>query len=201
VDEEPEAVAVLGRHAQHVGDHPHGDVLGVRHRGVHLGGAIGEQLVEQLSARGAGGVFELVDGLGGERRQQDAPSVLVERGVGGDGRGVAHGRQVLRFEHRHDHALGAEALGVVGDGRHVLMTAREPHTAVRVAVGDRAPLAQVVPDHGSLLCVVVVGVVEVGGPVTDGLVHIGHSDPPGASLPVRSSGRDNTRYRGSVRPV
>ena len=68
-------------------------------------------------------------------------------------------------------------LGVVGDGRHVVVAAREPHATVGVAVGDRTALAQVVPDLGGGLGVGLLGVVEVGGPVASGLLQVGHVVP------------------------
>ncbi len=165
---------------EHLGDHADGDVLGV------LGGRVDHVVpgdrVEQLVAVGAGERLERGDGLGGEGRQQQAAGIVVERRVRGDRRGDADGSLGQRPPLVDDDAPGGEVLGVVGDGRDVVVAGRQPHAAVAIGVGDRAGHAQLVPDRERVGGPGLVGVVEVGGPVGDGRVVTAHR----STLPSRS---------------
>ena len=62
--------------------------------------------------------------LGEKAGQQEPAGHLVERRVRRDGRGEADGGRDPGLEVVHDHAVGAEVLGVVGDGGHVLVAGR-----------------------------------------------------------------------------
>ena len=174
VHEPTEAVAVGLGQAEHRGDHPDRDVLRIADRGVHHVDAaveVGPQRGHQLLAVGTGRRFETVDGLRGERRQEDSTRPLVERRVGRDRRGDSLGREFEWCpELAHDDAAGRKPVGVVRDGRDVLVAGRQPRAVVPLGVGDGARRTQLVPDAEGIGDVGVVGVVEVGRPVDDRLV-------------------------------
>src|SRR5207237_8978045 len=75
-----------------------------------------------------------------------------------------------RPELAHDDAAGAEAIGVVGDGGHVVEAGGQPDAAVALGVGHGAGAPQLVPDGVRVGGPGVVGVVEVGLPVGDRFV-------------------------------
>ena len=161
------------------------------------GGALGEDLVDQFVADLAGGLFQLSIALGakaGSRmRRESAWNGRIRR----DGRGVADGRQALGLADADDHAFGAEVLGVVGDRRDVFVAGGQPHATVALGVRHRAAFAQLVPDLGGGLGVVVGGVVEVGRPVAGGLCRSVMVCSPGPGVVARCV--DNRRYRGPGR--
>ena len=77
----------------------------------------------------------------------------------------------------HDDGARREVLGVVRDGRHIVVTHRQPRAAVAVGVGDGALAAQLVPDRVRIGDPLRVGVVEVGREVVDRRV-MGHRLTP-----------------------
>ncbi len=145
LDELTEPRAVLRREPEHVGDDPHGDVLGVVAGGVDDIPAL--ERVDEAVAQRSGRGLSLGDRGLGERGQQQLARVVVKRRIGGDRRRAAHRRQLAgRPEVAHDDRPRGEALGVVGDRRDVLVAGREPATAEAVGVRDGAALPQVVLD-------------------------------------------------------
>ena len=169
VHEAAELLGVRLGQPEHVGDDAHGDVLGVLLGGVdHIAS---EEPFDELLAVHPCGRLQLVDHLGREDGQQQPAGLLVERRVGGDGRGdTLRGQRHRGPELGHEHAARGEPLGVVGDGGDVVVAGRQPHAPVPVAVGHRARPAELVPDRVRVRRPRVVGVVEVGGPVGDRLV-------------------------------
>ena len=67
----------------------------------------------------------------------------------------------------HDDAARGEVLGVVGDGAHVLVARGEIDAHEAVGVGDRARLAQLVPDREGVVDPARIEMIEIGGPVLD----------------------------------
>jgi len=91
-------VAVGLRQSEHVGDQAHRDLLRVRDRRVGKA-ALGE-LVDEFVGERPGARLELVDGVRGERGQQQHARRAVLGRIGGDRRGRdARGRRLA-----HDHA-------------------------------------------------------------------------------------------------
>ncbi len=146
LDELPELRSVLGREAEHVGDDPHRDVLGVVTGSVDDVRAV--ESVDQRVAKRPGRCFLPPDRGLGEGRQQQFAGVMMKRRVGGDRRRAPDRRQVAgRPEVAHDDGPRREALGVVGDCGHVFVARRQPAAAKALSVRDRAASAQVVLDR------------------------------------------------------
>jgi hypothetical protein len=74
VDDEAEVVGVLEREAEHLGDHPHRDVLRVLDGGVHHVVAVEgvEQLLAALRVNGSSGRSALGEKAGSSRRRAPA---------------------------------------------------------------------------------------------------------------------------------
>ena len=110
VDPLDEQAAVLFRDAEHMGDRPHRNVLGIARRGVAF--SVIDEFIDQFVADGANPGFELLHGVGRERRQQQLLGGLVLRRIGGDRR-----RRSRRLGPHvaDDDAARGKMFGVVGD--------------------------------------------------------------------------------------
>ena len=173
VHELAEDVAVFAGKAEHLPDHSDRHVLHILHGGVddRRAGLDLAHFVEQGVAQVAHFVFEGLDLLRCEGGQQETAGDLVEWRVAGDrGRHTDRCRQgqVAGAGVADDDGAAGEVVGVVGDFVDGLVRDRDPHSAIPVAVGDRATgLAQFGPDLGGDRVVVGAGVIEVGRPIGD----------------------------------
>ena len=174
-DEAAEQVGVGLGEAEEPDDDAHRDVLGVL--GGRVEARLSLRLGQQVPAQLPGERLQGGDGLGREGGQQHPPDEAVVGRVRADRRGQPDGRgQVVGAGPPladHDRA-GGEVLGVVGHLGHQLVRDRQPGPAVPVAVRHRAALAQVLPDRVGVGRPDGVDMIEVGGPVLDRRVSVGH---------------------------
>src|SRR3546814_4728968 len=87
-----EDVLVLEGHAEHAGDDPYRDVLGVVLCGIGVAGV--DEVVDQVVGQAVGDRRELLDPAGAEPWEQHAPGPRVHGWGGGDGRGDQHDRRL-----------------------------------------------------------------------------------------------------------
>ena len=196
-----ELVGPVRAHAQHRGDHPHRDLLGVV--GIDVGPAGGDEPVDQSVAELAGAVLVLLDHRRREHRQDEPASPRVVRRVGRDGR-CAHVRERVRRCVRvlvhlgqgdHDRAQRAEALDVGRQLTDGLVPRRQPRSAPPLGVRDGALLPQA--------CVRRVGIDDELGiedVVVAGRVVDGHGVNPRRSRRARGRSRRPGERRPRARP-
>ena len=168
VAEDPvaEHVGIGLRHADHVSDEMHRDVLGVVARSV--GDVRAVEALDQLAAVATRLVLERIDGLGTEGRQEETAMLVVLGRVGRD-RGRRTDRRVGM---RHRDPERREVLGVVGHLGDRVVADRHPGPAVALGERDFASgVAQRLPDLGCLRPPRRVEPVPIAGPVGDRSAH------------------------------
>ena len=173
VDHVSKVIGIFGWEAEHLGDDAQRNVLGVLDSGID--NVFAFERIEQVVAELASEWLERVDLAGSERGQQQTTRHCMERRIRCDGGSNTDRRWEVHWPWAHfadDNGTRGEVLGVVGNGRDVLVRYGQPRAAVAIAVRDGAGGAQFVPDGERVADPGWVGVIEVGGEIGDGRVTI-----------------------------
>ncbi len=132
-----------------------------------------DKSIDQLVADHARFRLQRFDGLGCERRQQDHARHAMLWRIGRDRRRAA---AAFRMHLTHRRPARGEMIGVVGHCPHVGVARRQVDALEALGVGDRAPLAEVLPDRERIVDPLRIRVVPIGGPILDGatraLLHV-----------------------------